>query len=51
MAQTNLGKVSMTLGGAYIGSTVYARLTVVMGNDGNGYVSKVDGVAGIEQNR
>lgn len=48
MAQTNLGKVSMTLGGAYIGSAVYARLTVVMGNDGNGYVSKVDGVAGIE---
>ena len=48
MAQTNLGKVSMTLGGAYNGGTVYARLTIVMGNDGNGYVSKVDDVAGIE---
>lgn len=48
MAQTNLGKVSMTLGGTYSNGAVYTRLTVVFGNDGNGYISKSDGVAGIE---
>ena len=34
MAYKDLGKVAMTLGGEYNPSTVYSRLTVVVGEDG-----------------
>ena len=47
MAYKDLGKVAMTLGGEYNPSTVYSRLTVVVGEDGQSYVSIVDNVVSI----
>lgn len=48
MATTTLGKVSLTMGGAYAPTATYDRLTVVYGLDGNSYCTKADGVSGIE---
>lgn len=47
MATKTLGKVAITFGGDYNAQTVYARLTAVIGTDGQCYVTKVDNVAGI----
>ena len=47
MAYKDLGKVAMTLGGEYNPYTVYSRLTVVVGEDGQSYVSIVDNVVSI----
>ena len=47
MATKTLGKVSLTLGGAYNATAVYPRLTVVYGTDGSSYITAVDGVTGI----
>ena len=47
MAYKDLGKVAMTAGGEYSPSTVYSRLTIVVGEDGQSYVSIVDNVVSI----
>lgn len=47
MATKTLGKVAITFGGDYSAQTVYARLTAVIGTDGQCYVTKVDNVVGI----
>lgn len=48
MAIKTLGKVSLTTGGAYNATTTYDRLTMVLGADGCGYISRLGGVYGIE---
>lgn len=43
-----LGKVSLTTGGTYNAATTYARLTMVLGNDGCGYITRNDNTVGVE---
>lgn len=47
MATKILGKVGITSAGAYNSNTTYSRLTAVVGEDGNTYLSSFDGVVGV----
>lgn len=47
MAYKDLGKVALTAGGNYNAGTLYSRLTIVVGTDGQTYVSIVDNVTNI----